>query len=137
MSKNQIFKNQGENSQYKQFERSVSKGSLVFQQQIYSFCFNICNVDNNPRHLIQPPQFNTYRDMVNGEQLFMCTKIGQALSKSSTPNNYKTICDGVRRYTCNDTGHKVEQVSNLNKYQRPQCPHKVFKSNKCRNIFYQ
>ena len=67
----------------------------------------------------------------------MCTKIGQALSKSSTPNNYKTICDGVRRYTCNDTGHKVEQVSNLNKYQRPQCPHKVFKSNKCRNIFYQ
>ena len=75
--------------------------------------------------------------MVNGEQLFMCTKIGQALRKSSTPNNYKTICDGVRRYTCNDTGHKVEQVSNLNKYQRPQCPHKVFKSNKCRNIFYQ
>ena len=75
--------------------------------------------------------------MVNMEQLFMCTKIGQALSKSSTPNNCESICDGARGYIYNDTEHKVEQVSNLNKYQGPQCSHKVFKSNKCRSIFYQ
>ncbi|KAJ1073610.1 hypothetical protein K5549_021303, partial [Capra hircus] len=61
-SENQKLKNHGENSQYNQFERSVSKGSLFFHQQTVSLCSKMCNVDNNGRELIPPSLFNTHND---------------------------------------------------------------------------
>ena len=98
MSEHLQLNNEWEKSQSNQFERSVSRGSFFFPRQIFSLHSKMYNVDDNGGNIIQPSLFNTYCDMVNMEQLFMCTKIGQALSRSSTPNNYKSICDGVRRY---------------------------------------
>ena len=61
MSEHQKFKNEGENSQYNQFEGFVSSGSLVFHQQIFSPHAKMCNVDNNGRDIILPSLFNTYQ----------------------------------------------------------------------------
>ena len=54
MSGNQKLKNEGGNSQYNHFEGSFNKGLLFFNQQLFSPCSKICNVDNNGRDLIQP-----------------------------------------------------------------------------------
>ena len=75
--------------------------------------------------------------MVNTQQLFMCSKMSQTLSKSSSSNNYKSIYGGLRRYSGNETGYMVEGNSNLKKYQGPESSNKDSKSNKCRNTFYQ
>uniref|UniRef100_A0ABI0NWB6 Uncharacterized protein n=1 Tax=Bos taurus TaxID=9913 RepID=A0ABI0NWB6_BOVIN len=136
-SENQKFKNDGENSQYNQFEGSVSKGSLFFHQQTVSLCSKMCHVDNNGRELIPPSLFNTHHDTVNTEQLLTCNNMSQALSKSSTPNNYKHIYDGVRNHSCNETGYKTEQDSNPMKHQGPQSSDKDSKNSTCRNILYQ
>ena len=79
----------------------------------------------------------TYCDMVNTQQLFMCSKMSQTLSKNSSSNNYKSIYGGLRRYSGNETGYMVEGNSNLKKYQGPESSNKDSKSNKCRNTFYQ
>ncbi|XDB60336.1 hypothetical protein AB1E18_013709 [Capra hircus] len=136
-SENQKFKNDGENSQYNQSEGSVSKGSLFFHQQTVSLCSKMCNVDNNGRELILPSFFNTHHDMVNMEQLLTCNNRSQALSKSSTPNNYKNIYDGVRSHSCNESECKTEQDSHPMKYQGPQSSDKDSKNSTWRNIFYQ
>ncbi|XP_069408545.1 zinc finger protein 724-like [Ovis canadensis] len=136
-SENQKFKNDGENSQYNQSEGSVSKGSLFFHQQTVSLCSKMCDVDNNGRELILPSFFNTHHDTVNTEQLLKCNNRSQALSKSSTPNNYKHIYDGVRSHSCNESECKTEQDSNPMKYQGPQSSDKDSKNSTWRNIFYQ
>ena len=131
------FNNEGENSQYNQFEGSMSRGSLFFPQQIFSVHSKMCIVDNNGRGVIQPSLFKTYCDMLNTKQLSMCNKMSQTLSKSSSCNNYKSIYGGVRRYSGNETGYAVEGDSNLKKHQGPESSNKDSKSNKCRNIFHQ
>ncbi|XP_017918488.1 PREDICTED: putative zinc finger protein 66 [Capra hircus] len=137
MSENQKFKNDGENSQYNQFEGSVSKGSLFFHQQTVSLCSKMCNDDSNGRELIPPSLFTAHHDTVNTEQLLMCNNTSQALSKSSTPNNYKNIYDGVRSHSCNETRCKTTQDSNSMKHQGPQSSDKDSKNSTWRNIFYQ
>ncbi|KAM9756395.1 uncharacterized protein ACBT57_009641 [Dama dama] len=111
MSEHQNFNNEGEDSQYNQFEGSVSRGSLFFPQQIFFLHSKMYNVDNNGRDIIQPSMFNTYHDMVNTEQLSMCNEMSQALSECSSPNNYKSIYDGVRGYSGNETGYKISASS--------------------------
>ena len=76
-------------------------------------------------------------DMVNTQQLFMCSKMSQTLSKSSSSNKYRSIYGGVRRYSGSETGYMVEGDSNLKKHQGPESSNKDSKSNKCRNIFHQ
>ena len=115
----------------------MSSGSLVFHQQIFSPHAKMCNVDNNGRDIIQPSLFNTSHGMVNVEELSMCNKMSQPLSKSSNPSHYKSIYDEVRGYSGNKTGYKVERDSNLMKHQGPESSHRDSKSNKCTNIFYQ
>ena len=51
ISEHQKFKNEGENSQYNQFEGSMSRGSLFFPQQILYAHAKMCNVDNNGRDI--------------------------------------------------------------------------------------
>ena len=137
MSENQKFKNDGENSQCNQFEGSVSRKSLFFHQQIFSLHSKVCNVDDSGRDVIQPSLFNTSHDTVNTEELSVCNKMNQTLSKSSRSSNYTIIYDGVKVYSCNETGHNFEQDSNFMEHQRAQSSHKDSKSNKRRNIFYQ
>ncbi|XP_017918344.1 PREDICTED: zinc finger protein 2 homolog [Capra hircus] len=136
-SENQKVKNDGENSQYNQFEGSVSKGSLFFHQQTVSLCSKMCNVDINGKELIPPSLFNTHHDTVNTEQLLTCNNTSQALSKSSTPNDYKNIYDGVRSHSCNETGCKTAQDSHPMKHQGPQSSDKDSENSTWRNIFYQ
>ena len=131
------FKNDGENSQYNQFEGSVSSGSLFFYQQMGFLHSKTCNVGNNGRDLIQPSLLDTYRDRVNMKQLFMCNYTTWALSRSSNPNSYQSIYDGARNSSCNETGYNIEQDSDIMKHHEPQSSDKDSKSNKCRNIFYQ
>ncbi|KAF4011295.1 hypothetical protein G4228_001956, partial [Cervus hanglu yarkandensis] len=137
MSGNQKLKIEGKNSQYNQFEGSFNKGFLFFNQQLFSPCSKICNVDNNGRDLIQPSLFNTYGGIISVEQLSKCNKMRNALSRSSTPNNYKSIHDGMRSSSCNETGHNVDQDSYLVKQQGHQFSDNNSEHNKCRNIFYQ
>ena len=113
MPENQKFKNEGENSQYNQFNESFSKGLLFLNQQIFSAHSKICNVDNNGRDLIQPSLFNTYGGIISVEQLYKRNKMSNALSRSSTPNNYKSIHDGMRSSSCSETEHNVDQDSYL------------------------
>ena len=117
MSEDQKFKNEGKDSQCNQLERSFSKGSVFFKQQIFFPFSKICNVDNNGRDFIQTSMVNAYGGVVNAGQLFMCCKMSKALRKSSTPNNYKSLCDGVRKYLFNETGHNIDQGSSLMKHQ--------------------
>ena len=42
--------------------------------------------------------------------------MSKALSKSSTPSNYKSLYDGVRKYLFDETGHNVDQGSSLMKH---------------------
>ena len=67
----------------------------------------------------------------------MCRIMSKALSKSSTPNNYKSLYDGVRKYLFNETGHNIDQGSSFMKHQGNQFLDNDSGSNKCRNIFYQ
>ena len=53
------------------------------------------------------------------EELLMCNKMSQPLSKSSNPNNCKSIYDGMRGYSGSKIGYKVEGHSNLMKHQGP------------------
>ena len=75
ISEHQKFKNEGENSQYNQFEGSMSRGSLFFHQQIFSAHAKMCNVDNNGRDITEPSLFNTSHYMVNVEELSTCNKM--------------------------------------------------------------
>ncbi|OWK03672.1 hypothetical protein Celaphus_00013965 [Cervus elaphus hippelaphus] len=134
MSEHLKFKNEGQNSQYTQFEGSVSRKSLFFQQKIFALHSTMYSVDDNGRDVVQPSLFNVRHDIANTEQLSTCNKISQALSKSSSPSNYKGIYGGLRRYSSNQTGYKVEGESNLKKHQGPESSHRDSKSNKCRNI---
>ena len=97
----------------------------------------MCNVDDSGRDVIQPSLFNTSHDTVNTEELSVCNKMNQTLSKSSRSSNYTIIYDGVKVYSCNETGHNFEQDSNFMEHQGAQSSHKDSKSNKRRNIFYQ
>ena len=137
MSGNQKLRNEGGNSQYNQFEGCFNKGFLFFNQQLFYPCFKICNVDYNERDLIQPSLFNTYRGIMSVEQLYKCNKMRNALSRSSTPSNYKSIHDGMRSSSCNQTWHNVDQDSYLLKQQGHQFSDNNSEHNKCRNIFYQ
>ena len=128
---NQKLKNEGGNSQYNHFEGSFNKGLLFFNQQLFSPCSKICNVDNNGRDLIQPSLFNTYGGIISVEQLYKRNKMSNALSRSSTPNNYKSIHDGMRTSSCS-----VDQDSYLMKQQGHQFSDNS-KHNKYKNIFYQ
>ena len=89
----------------------------------------MCNVDNNGGDIIQPSLFNTSHDMVNTEELSVCNKMNQTLSKSSSASNYTIIYDGVRGYSGNKIGYKVEGHSNLMKHQGPESSHRDSKSN--------
>ncbi|XP_043753916.1 zinc finger protein 736-like [Cervus elaphus] len=89
MSGNEKVKNEGENPKYNQFEGSFNKGFLFFNQQLFSPCCKICNVENNGRDLIQPSLVNTYGGIISAEQLSKCNKMRNAVSRSSTPNKYK------------------------------------------------
>ncbi|KAM7232963.1 hypothetical protein CapIbe_015099 [Capra ibex] len=131
------FNNECENSQSNQFEGSVSRVSLFFPQEIFSLHSKMYNVDDNGRDAIQPSLFNTYRDMVNTQQLSIYNKMSLTLSKSSSSNNYKNIYGGLRRYSGNETRYTVERDSNLMKHQGPKSSNKDSKSNKCRNTFDQ
>ena len=131
------FNNECENSQSNQFEGSVSRVSLFFPQEIFSLHSKMYNVDDNGRDAIQPSLFNTYRDMVNTQQLSIYNKMSLTLSKSSSSNNYKNIYGGLRRYSGNETRYTVEGDSNLMKHQGPESSNKDSKSNKCRNTFDQ
>lgn len=117
MPENQKFKNEGENSQYNQFNESFSKGLLFLNQQIFSAHSKICNVDNTRRDLSEPSLSNTCGGILSVEQLYKCSKMSNALHKSSTPNNYKSMYDGVRSYSCNETGYNLDQDPNVMKYQ--------------------
>ena len=116
MSEDQKFKNEGKDSQCNQLERSFSKGSVFFKQQIFFPFSKICNVDNTGRDFIHTSMVNAYVGVVNAGQLFMYHKMSKALSKSSTPNNYKSLYDGVRKYLFNETGHNTDQGSSLLKH---------------------
>ena len=137
MSEKQKSKNNGENSQYNEFEGSVIRKSLFFHQQIFSLHSKMYNVDDNGRDVIQLALFNTSHNMVNREELSMCNKMSQTLSKTSSSNNYTIIYDGVKVYSCNEPGHNFEQASNFMEHQGAQSSHKDSKSSKCKNIFYQ
>ena len=137
MPENQKFKNEGENSQYNQFNESFSKGLLFLNQQIFSANSEICNIDINGRDLTEPSLSNTYGGVINMEQLYRCSKMSNALHKSSTPNNYKSMYDGVRSYSCNETGYNLDQDPNVMKYQGLQLSDNDSKSNQYRNVFYQ
>ena len=63
--------------------------------------------------------FNTSHDVVNMEELLMCNKMSQPLSKSANPKNCKSIYDGMRGYSGSKIGYKVEGHSNLMKHQGP------------------
>ncbi|XP_060996608.1 zinc finger protein 736-like [Dama dama] len=65
MSEHLQFNNEWENSQSHQFERSMTRRSLFFPQQIFSLHSKMYNVDDNGRDVIQPSLFNTYCDVVN------------------------------------------------------------------------
>ena len=86
----------------------MSRGSLFFHQQLFCPHAKMCNVDNNEGDIIQLSLFNTSHGMVNVEELSMCNKMSQPLSKSSNRNHCKSIYDGVRGYSGNKTGYKVE-----------------------------
>ncbi|XP_069407922.1 zinc finger protein 675-like isoform X2 [Ovis canadensis] len=131
------FNNECENSQSNQFEGSVSRVSLFFPQEIFSLHSKMYNVDDNGRDAIQPSLFNTYRDMVNTQQLSIYNKMSLTLSKSSSSNNYKNIYGRLRRYSGNETRYTVEGDSNLMKHQGPKSSNEDSKSNKCRNTFDQ
>ena len=131
------FKNEGQNSQYTQFDGPVSRKSLFFQQKIFPLHSTMYSVDDNGRDVVQPTLFNVRHDIANMEQLSTCNNISQALSKSSSPSNYKGIYGGLRRYSSNQTGYKVEGESNLMKHHGAESSHRDSKSNKCRHISYQ
>ena len=137
MSEHLQFNSEWENSQSNQFEGSVSRGSFFFPQQIFSLHSKMYNVDDTGRDGIQASLFNTYCDMVSTQQLSMCNKMSQTLSKSSSSNNYKSIYGGLRRYSGNEPGYMVEGESNLKKHQGPESSNKDSKSNTCRNAFDQ
>nr|XP_020771952.1 zinc finger protein 93-like [Odocoileus virginianus texanus] len=136
-SENQKLIHEGKNSQYNQFEGYFNKDFLSFNQQPFSPCSKICNVDNNGRDLIQPSLFNTYGGIISVEQLYKCNKMRNALSRSSTPNSYKSIHDGMRSSSCNETGHNVDQDSYTVKQQGHQFSDNNSKYHQCRNIFHQ
>ncbi|XP_055409900.1 zinc finger protein ZFP2-like isoform X2 [Bubalus kerabau] len=123
------------NSQFNQFEGSVSRESFFFPQEIFSLHSKVYNVDNNERDAIQPSLFSTYRDVVTTQQLCMYNKMSQTLSKSSSSNNYQSIYGGVRRYSGSETGYTVEGDSKLMKHQEPKSSNKDSKSNTFRNTF--
>ncbi|XP_027834507.2 zinc finger protein 331-like isoform X2 [Ovis aries] len=137
MSEHVQFNNEWANSQSNQFEGSMSRGSFVFPQQIFSLHSKMYHGDDNGTDTIQPLLFSTYCDMVKTQQLSMCNKMSHALSKSSNSNNYKNIYGGVRRYSGNETGYTVEGDANLMKHQGPESSDKDSKSSKCRNTFDQ
>ncbi|XP_065776806.1 zinc finger protein 724-like [Muntiacus reevesi] len=137
MSGNQKLKDEGENSQYNQFEGSFNKGFLFSNQQLFSPFSKTFNIDNNGRDLIQPSLLNTYGVIISVEQLSKCNKMRNALSRSSTPNNYESIHDGMRSSSCNETGHNVDQGSYLVKQQGHQFSDNNSEHHKCRNILYQ
>ncbi|XP_043752337.1 zinc finger protein 331-like [Cervus elaphus] len=137
MSEHLQFNSEWENSQSNQFEGSVSRGSFFFPQQIFSLHSKMYNVDDTGRDAIQPSLFNTYCDMVSTQQLSVCNKMSQTLSKSSSFNNYKSISGGLRRYSGNEPGYIVEGDSNLKKHQGPKSSNKDSTSNTCRNAFDQ
>uniref|UniRef100_A0AC11D1V8 Uncharacterized protein n=1 Tax=Ovis aries TaxID=9940 RepID=A0AC11D1V8_SHEEP len=137
MSEHLQLNNEWEKSQSNQFEGSVSRGSFFFPQQIFSLHSKMYNVDDNGGNIIQPSLFNTYCDVVNTQQLSICNKMSQTLSKSSSSNNYKSINGGLRRYSGNENGYRVEGDSNLVKHKGSKSSNKDSKSNKCRNTFDQ
>ncbi|MXQ98651.1 hypothetical protein E5288_WYG020105 [Bos mutus] len=135
MSEYLQFNNERTNSQFNQFEGSVSRGSFLFPQEIFSLHSKMYNVDDNERDAIQPSLFSTYRDTVNTQQLCMYNKMSQTLSKSSSSNNYRSIYGGVRRYSGSETGSTVEGDSNLMKHRGPESSNKDSKSKTFRNTF--
>uniref|UniRef100_A0A4W2G8G5 Uncharacterized protein n=1 Tax=Bos indicus x Bos taurus TaxID=30522 RepID=A0A4W2G8G5_BOBOX len=135
MSEYLQFNNERSNSQFNQFEGSVSRGSFLFPQEIFSLHSKVYNVDDNERDAIQPSLFSTYRDTVNTQQLCMYNKMSQTLSKSSSSNNHRSIYGGVRRYSGSETGSTVEGDSNLMKHQEPESSNKDSKSKTFRNTF--
>ncbi|XP_060996122.1 zinc finger protein 724-like [Dama dama] len=137
MSEHLQFNSEWENTQSDHFERSVSRGSFFFPQQIFSLHSKIYHVDDNGRDATQPSLFNTYCDVVNTQQHCMCNKMSQTLSKSSSSNNYKSIFDGLRRYSGNEPGYTVDGDSNLKNHLGPESSMKDSKRHKCRNAFHQ
>lgn len=137
MSESQRFENEGKKSHYDQFERSFSKGSLFFNQQIFSPSSNICNVDNNGGVCIQPSSFNGYYSIDNMDQPYTCNQTSEALSESSIFSNYNSIYNGARIYPYIESGTNFDQDSSLMKHQRAQFSENHYKANECRNVFYQ
>ena len=61
MSEHLQFNNEWANSQSNQFEGSVSRGSFVFPQQIFSLHSKMYHGDDNGTDTIQPLLFSTYK----------------------------------------------------------------------------
>ena len=135
MSESQRFENEGRKSHYDQFERSFSEGSLFFHQETFSPYSNICNVNNNETVFAQLPSFNGYHSTDNAEQPSMCNPTSEALSESSSFNNYNSIYDGAGIYPCLEPGNHFDQDSGLMNHQRTLCSENH--SDECRNVFYQ
>lgn len=120
MCENQRFKNVEWISQYDQFERSLTKGLLFFNQQTFSPHSELCNVGNKGRVFIQPSSFSRYHSRDNVEQHYMCNQMSDTLSKSPMFNNYESVYNGTGGYPCIEAGNTIDQDSNLMKHQRTQ-----------------
>uniref|UniRef100_A0A8D1AG78 Zinc finger protein 525-like n=1 Tax=Sus scrofa TaxID=9823 RepID=A0A8D1AG78_PIG len=133
----QRLKNGGKTPQYDRFRRSNSKGSLIFNQQVFPDYSNIPNVDTNWGVLIQPSLFSRYDNTVNIDQHTMCTKRSKALSKSCVFSNYKSIHIGTRSDSCIESQTNFDPDSNLMKCQGTQFSGNHSIRNKHRNVISQ
>lgn len=73
MSEHRKFKNEGENSQYNQFE-DLELGVIILPPTAIFSHAKVCNVDNNGGDIIQPSLLNISHGMVNMEELWCIIK---------------------------------------------------------------
>uniref|UniRef100_A0A8D1P3Z3 Uncharacterized protein n=2 Tax=Sus scrofa TaxID=9823 RepID=A0A8D1P3Z3_PIG len=132
-----MFQNGGKPPQSDQIGRSNSKGSSLFNQQIFPHCSNIPNVDTNGGVLIQPSLINGCDNIVNIDQHAMCIKVSKAFSKSCVFSNYKSIHTGTRSDACIESQTNFDPDSNLMKLQGTQFSEKQSIRSKHRNIISQ
>uniref|UniRef100_A0A8D1H1Z9 C2H2-type domain-containing protein n=1 Tax=Sus scrofa TaxID=9823 RepID=A0A8D1H1Z9_PIG len=126
----QRFQNGGKPPQSDQIRRSNSKGSSLFNQQIFPHCSNIPNVATNGGVLIQPSLINGCDNIVNIDQHAMCIKVSKAFSKSCVFSNYKSIHTGTRSDACIESQTNFDPDSNLMKLQGTQFSEKQSVRNK-------
>lgn len=117
--------------------RIREQGVIILSPRDISLHSKMYNVDDNGRDAIQPSLFNTYRDMVNTQQLSIYNKMSLTLSKSSNSIITRIFMVDWEDIQEMKLGIQLKETQTLWNIRDPNLQSEDSKSNKCRNTFDQ